>query len=104
MCESFVTYINKGSLELNMEDFPELQGKTNQEINIWLSENSNDLYVNWEGRIRKDNLMVYEEDELEEGDLPEEDDEAVILSDYFRDAGVAFDKIKNEDSYFVTED
>ena len=103
MCESFVTYINKGSIKMDLDKFPNLVGKTNKEINDWITSNGDTLFVNWEGEIRLNSCHYYEEGELEEGEEPEVDPDSIPLWEYFNNAGVEFDKIKDEERYFETE-
>ena len=43
--ESFVTYCGFDDYVIDLENFPELQGKTGEEIAKWAYENSNKLSV-----------------------------------------------------------
>jgi hypothetical protein len=104
MGEQYMTICGKGYVKINLDDFPELEGKSNSEINTWINDNADDLWVNWEGYIRKDNFVIYEEGELEEGEEPMIDDHAVPLWDYHNESEITWDKIKNEEKYFIYQD
>jgi hypothetical protein len=106
MMESFTTYENHGELQLNFEYFPELVGKTDEEIQNWLYENDENLFVHIDTcELRKDNKYIYSEEEIqeakEEGEELEEceDEEVVSLWDYWSESEVNWDKIKNEKKY-----
>jgi hypothetical protein len=103
MMESYVTYENHGDLVLNFEFFPELEGKSDEVIQKWLEEFSSQLFVNVETlELRKDRKYVYSSEEIEQAKADNEeleqfeDDDVVGLWDYWSEAEVQWDKIKNE--------
>jgi len=103
MMESFVTYENHGELVLDFDVFPELVGKTDQEIQEWLNNSMDSLYVHVDiGELRKDKKYVYTQEEIDEAkesgeELEDsEDDDVVSLWDYWSESEVNWDKIKNE--------
>jgi len=103
MMESYVTYENHGELVLNFELFPELVGKEDKELQEWLSNSMDSLFVHVDScEIRKNNKYVYSEEEIleakETGEELEdsEDDDVVSLWDYWSESEVNWDKIKNE--------
>ena len=105
LMESFVTYECHGDIKLNLDLFPDLKGKTDQEIQEWLNDNYCDLYVDtWSHELRKDNKIVYDEEELEyykenPDEKPESDiaDDVIELSEYWSNTEVVWDKIKCEE-------
>lgn len=106
MMESYTTYENHGELVLNFELFPELVGKTDEEIQGWLNQNSEELFIHVDSmELRKDKKYVYTLEDLEEakanGEEIEdfEDDEVIELSECQAGAEVLWDKIKNERKY-----
>jgi hypothetical protein len=106
MMESYTTFENHGELELNFEYFPELVGKTDEELQVWLDQNIGELYIHvGSGEIRKDKKYIYSAEDIEEakanGEEIEdfEDDDVVDLWDYWSESEVNWDKIKNEKKY-----
>ena len=103
--ESFITYENHGDVTLNLDYFPELKDKTDDEIQEWLNQNYSELYVHvYSNEFRKDNKIVYDEEELEyykenPDEKPESDiDEDVVeLCEYWSGTEVVWDKIKCEE-------
>ena len=108
MMESFTTHACHGTLTLNFAIFPELEGKSDEEIQIWLNNNYSSLFVNSDnGELRKDKNYIYSAEQLEEckanGEDPEpfEDESVVSLNDYWSESEVQWDKIKNETQSLV---
>ena len=88
LIESFVTYENHGNLTLVPTDWPELEGKSKEEIAEWLNKNKGRLYVDCEN----DPKLVREE--AEDGDV-------MSLSEFWSEAEVLHDKIKDEERFMV---
>ena len=100
LMESYTTYECHGDININLDIFPELKDKTNEEIEQWLNDNYCSLYVHCgSGEIRKDMNYVYEPEDLEEGEVPElfEDSDVVELAEYWSNTEVVWDKIKGEE-------
>jgi len=102
--ESYVTYESHGDLNLNLELFPDLKDKSDEEIQTWLNDNYSNLYVHCgSGELRWDKNYIYDEADLEaykdEGEEPEvfEDSEVVELCEYWSNTEVIWDKIKCEE-------
>ena len=45
LTESFQTQIIKGSIDIELSNYPELEGKTRDEILDYLNRNSQDMYL-----------------------------------------------------------
>jgi hypothetical protein len=122
MCESYVTYTNKGEVNIDIRYFPELEGKTKQEVATWVTENAHKLYINYYGWILPTEKVTTQEFILNNGfeDLTgkeledalkdenwngeeEAEDDRVPLWNHFEESGVIFDKIKNEEHYFTAD-
>lgn len=43
MRESYVTFLFRGEVELDLDDYPELQGKTDEEITEYIYSNSSEM-------------------------------------------------------------
>ena len=43
MTESYSTFVSHESIELNVEDYPELEGMTEEEIQDYIKSNSDDM-------------------------------------------------------------
>jgi hypothetical protein len=102
LMESYITYENHGDINLNLNYFPELQGKTNSEIQDWLNANSDNLYVDSNnGEIRKDRYYIYTQEEYDDmavnGEDPEIDEDVIELLEYWNNSEVIWDKIKCEE-------
>jgi hypothetical protein len=102
LMESFTTYECHGDVKLNFDIFPELKDKTDQEIQTWLNENSDSLYVNtFNQELRKDCYYVFSSEEWDEmtvnGEEPEIDADVIELSEYWSNTEVIWDKIKCEE-------
>jgi hypothetical protein len=102
LMESFTTYECHGDIKLNLDIFPELKDKTNQEIQTWLNENSGNLYIDcYSQELRKDQYYIYSQEELDDmlvnGEDPEIDDSVIELSEYWSNTEVIWDKIKCEE-------
>lgn len=123
MCESYVTYTNKGKVKIDVNYFPQLKNKTKEEIAEWVTINSDSLYIDcYTGWLYPSLLVTKEEfiinygfsdlsgkeleDALDEegwdGEYESETDR-IPLREYFQNASVEFDKIKNEEHYFVAD-
>lgn len=102
LMESFVTYECRGDVNLNLDIFPELKDKTNEEIQNWLNSNFDDLYIDsFNQELRKDCYYNYTPEEWDEmvvnGEDPEVNVDVITLSEYWSDSGVVWDKIKSEE-------
>jgi hypothetical protein len=102
LMESFITYECRGDIKLNLDIFPELKDKTDDEIQNWLNSNFDNLYVNgFNHELRKDCYYVYSQEEWDEmtvnGEDPEIDADVIELSEYWSNTEVVWDKIKNEE-------
>lgn len=103
--ESFITYVNKGSVEIDLDYFPELQNLTNEQLAEELA--SGKYYVDsWSGEIKPKELPEKFKEEYinEDGEVEYNTEEFVELWDWHREADVDFDKIKNEEHYFLVSD
>jgi hypothetical protein len=103
--ESFITYENHGDIVFNFDFFPELKGKTNDELQDWLNQNYCNLYIDCNtSELRKDNKIIYDEEDLEyyaekPDEKPEDDvDEDVWeLAEFWSQTEVVWDRIKCEE-------
>ena len=123
MCESYITYTNKGQVKIDVNYFPQLKDKTKQEVAKWVTENIDNLYIDtYYGWVFPSKIVTKEEfilnngledlsgKELEdalveegwEGEYESEDDR-IPLHEFFNESGVVFDKIKNEEHYFIAD-
>lgn len=108
--ESYMTYVNKGSVEINLDMFPHLKDMNNEELAEELATGDYvvDGFIN---EIRpktfEDLPQEFKEDYLDEnGEVVEDYDTEDFCSlwDYHRESDVDFDKIKNEEHYFYITD
>lgn len=102
LMESFTTYECHGDIKLNFVIFPELKDKTDQEIQTWLNENSDSLYIDCSNNeLQKDQYYTYPQEELDDmaanGEEPEKDDNIIDLQEYWSNTTVVWDKIKCEE-------
>jgi hypothetical protein len=105
LMESFITYVNKGNVELDLDYFPELKDLSNEELATKLA--SDDYYVNsWLGEIRPKELPEHLKEEYinEDGEFEYDTEDLVPLWEFHSEAPADFDKIKNEEHYFIVED
>ena len=105
MMESYITYVNKGSVEIDLDYFPELQGLTNEEIAKKLA--SGDYFLDgWLNEIKPKELPEnLKEDYMnEDGEVEYDTSDLMPLWDAHNEADVEFDKIKNEEHYFIVDD
>ena len=77
--ESFTTYVVREPITIDLDDYPELEGMSNEEIIDYLEENSSDM--------KPQNGEFYES-----------------LSDEFFDKDIIRDKITDEDYSYRVED
>lgn len=77
--ESYTTYIVREGITIDLDDYPELEGMTNEEIVDYLEENSSDM-------------------------KPQNDEFYDSLSDEFFDKDIIRDKISGEDYSYRVED
>jgi hypothetical protein len=100
--ESYVTYCGKGEYVIDTSKFPELDGKSEQEVVQWLYENQESVGVNSDYIDDDPNKHSYNDYDkaYEIVPLEEDDDESPSLYDYTSDSSVVWDKIKNEEDYF----
>lgn len=94
--ESFVTYCGYEDYIVDLDKFPELQGKSEEEITKWLYDNSEKLSVDF---TYEDNNPRGEMGKASE--IIPYDPEATVLLHDLGSNGVTWDKIKNEEHYFV---
>lgn len=87
LIESFVTYEHHGNLTLVPTEWPELDGKSKEEIAKWLNNNMEDLYLD------DDNKIVRKEA------ADEDSDDIRTLSDFWSESEVWHEKIKNEERF-----
>jgi hypothetical protein len=106
MMESYVTYVNKGALELDLEYFPELQGLSDEQIAKELEDGK--YYVaDWSNEIMPKQLpetiseKIKQDWTSEDGELEYDSENLCPLWEWHRESEVVFDKIKNEESYFI---
>lgn len=104
--ESYMTYVNKGSVELDMTYFPEFEDLTNEEIAEELA--SGKYYVNDSNEIMPASLDHLSEEIKEEwkdvdGNIDYDAEEYPTLWEIHNDSDVDFDKIKNEEHYFLVQ-
>jgi len=105
MMESYITYVNKGSVEIDLDYFPEFQSLTNEQIAEKLA--SGDYFVDgWLNEIRPKELPEnLKEDYMnEDGEVEYDTSDLMPLWDVHNEAMVDFDKIKNEEHYFLVSD
>lgn len=107
--ESFITYVNKGSVEIDLDYFPELQGLTNEELQEELK--SGKYYVSpMNNEIMPKELPENISEEIKEewsdgeGGTCYDSEDFVSLWDWHNESEVDFDKIKNEEHYFLVQD
>jgi hypothetical protein len=100
--ESYVTYCGKGEYVIDTSKFPELDGKSEEEVVKWLYENQESVAVNTEYTDDDPNKHVYNNYDVTYEIVPLEkgDAETATLYDYTSDSSVIWDKIKNEEDYF----
>lgn len=94
--ESFVTYCGYEDYIIDLNKFPELAGKSGEEIASWAYENSNKLSADadyFDENPREKQGMAFE--------IVPYDAELGSLTDNFGESGVNFDKIKNEKNYLL---
>ena len=77
--ESYTTYLVREGITIDLDDYPELEGMTNEEIVDYLEENSSDM-------------------------KPQNDEFYESLSDEFFDKDIIRDKITDEDYSYRVED
>lgn len=105
--ESFVTYVNKGCVKLDMDYFPEFEGLSNEEIAQKLADGK--YYVNDNNEIMPATIEHLSEEIKEDwkdvdGNLEYDSEGYMTLWEVHNESDVDFDKIKNEEHYFlVTE-
>jgi hypothetical protein len=113
LMESFITYENHGDIVFNFDHFPELEGKSNEELQDWLNQHYCDLYIDCNTlELRKDNKIVYEEEDLayyaeNPDEKPEDDIDEDIweLAEFWSQTEVEWDRIKCEErTMYVQED
>jgi TPR repeat protein len=105
LMESFVTYVNKGSVDIDLDYFPQLQGLTGDQLAEELA--SGEYLVDTglgEIRPKEPPEELKEMYTNEDGEIEYGTDDFVALWDYHREAEVDFDKIKDEKSYFYVRD
>ena len=105
LMESFVTYVNKGSVEIDLDYFPELKDMTNEELAKELA--SGDYFVDgWLNEIRPKELPESMKEEYlnEDGEVEYDTTDLMPLWEVHNEAMVDFDKIKNEEHYFLVND
>ena len=103
--ESFVTYVNKGSIEIDLDYFPELKELSNDELAKELA--SGDYFVDgWLNEIRPKELPESMKEEYlnEDGEVEYDTTDLMPLWEVHNEAMVDFDKIKNEEHYFLVND
>jgi hypothetical protein len=104
LMESFVTYVNKGSVEIDLDYFPELKDLNNEELAAELA--SGDYFVDgWLSEIRPKELPdnMKEEYVNEDGEVEYDTTDLMPLWEVHNEAMTEFDKIKNEEHYFIVE-
>jgi hypothetical protein len=77
--ESYTTYLVREGITIDLDDYPELEGMSNEEIIDYLEENSSDM-------------------------KPQNDEFYESLSDEFFDKDIIRDKITDEDYSYRVED
>jgi len=102
-----MTYVNKGSVEMDMQYFPEFEGLSNEQIAEKLKEGQ--YYVDWEGNVLPLQLPQNISEEIkdqwrdEDGSIIYGVEEMSTLWDYHNESETEFDKIKDEKAYFIVE-
>lgn len=104
--ESFVTYVNKGSVELDLTYFPEFQGLSDEEIAQKLADGK--YYVNDSNQIMPATLEHLPQEIKDEwtdvdGNIDYDAEEYPTLWEVHNESDVDFDKIKNEEHYFLVK-
>lgn len=107
LLESYMTYVNKGSLEIDLDYFPEFKDLTNEEIAQELA-NGEYFVSDFSNEIRPKSIdhlpeSIKEEWINEDGEIDYSSQEMMTLWDCHREADVDFDKIKNEEHYFLVD-
>lgn len=119
MCESWITYANKGQVDIDIAYFPLLKEKTKEEVAKWVTENAKDLWIDQNSGIIFPSQTTTKEEYIKENDLDVnitaedledegwegeyKDENRVSLWSYFNDASIDFEKIKNEEHYFSAD-
>lgn len=119
MCESWITYANKGQVDIDIAYFPLLKEKTREDVAKWVTENAKDLWIDQNSGIIFPSQTTTKEEFIKENeldinitaeDLEDEgwegeykDENRVSLWSYFNDAPIDFEKIKNEENYFLAD-
>ena len=103
--ESYVTYVNKGSVELDLDYFPEFKDMSNEQIAKELAKGDY-LVDGWLNEIRPKELpeSLKEQYLNEDGESEYDTSELMPLWEVHNEAMVDFDKIKNEEHYFLVAD
>lgn len=102
--ESYMTYVNKGSVEIDLDYFPEFEDLTDEEIAEELA--SGEYFVNDNNSIMPKSIdhlseEIKEEWKDEDGSNLYDSSDYMSLWDCHNEADVDFDKIKNEEHYFL---
>jgi hypothetical protein len=107
LMESYTTYVNKGSIRVETDIFPEFVGKTNSEISELI--NNGKYYVDEDSKqllpipLTKDNLetLGYLD---EDGESAYDGGDLIYLWEYHGYCGAKFDKIKENKIYVTVTD
>ena len=84
-----------------------LEGKSQEEMADWLNKNQSSLFVDAENNLVRDNFYHFSPEEIKEMIENEEETENVVdediitLGEFWSDAEVLHDKIKNEQRFLV---
>lgn len=96
--ESYMTYCGKGEYVIDTDNFPQLQGMSEEQVVKWLYDHQEDVGINFDyddPNAEKERARAYEVVPLDP-----EDEEQPTLYGCTSDSSVEWDKIKNEESYF----
>ena len=100
--ESYVTYCGKGEYVIDTSKFPELDGKSEEEVVKWLYDNQERVAINSDYEDDDPDKHLYNDYDkaYEVVPLDDSDSDSATLYDYTRDSSVVWDKIKHEEDYF----
>ena len=99
--QSYVTYCGMGEYVIDTSKFPELDGKTEDEVVKWLYDNQESVAVNTDYVDDDPNKHSVNQFDVAYEIVPlTEHGENGTLQDYTSDASTMWDKIKNEEDYF----
>jgi predicted RNA-binding protein with RPS1 domain len=119
MIESWVTYSNKGQVDIDTNYFPILKDKNKDDVAKWVTDNAKNLWIDTNSGVIFPSQTITKQEFIQEGGLEDnisdedikdegwegdyKDKNREPLLDYFNEAMEDFNKIKNEEHYFTAD-